>query len=292
MQILVIGGTGFIGSHVSRQLLAMGHRVCVFHRGRTEASLPNEIQQLRSDLGIHALVNLREKIFRFNPDSVINMIAMTEDDAKRTMHTFVGRTGRLVVVSSGDVYLAYARFTRLESGPIEPMPLREDSALRTKLYPYRSQAANREDILYDYDKILVERAVRGNADLAGTVIRLPKVYGPGRNADFATVHRYRHHPNWRWTHGYVENVAAAIALTAVHPRAIGGTFHVGEERTPTVAERLADISPSKLPIDETDHDFRQDMVYDTRKIREELSYCEIVPYSQGIRMTLESMPAV
>jgi hypothetical protein len=30
-----------------------------------------------------------------------------------------------------------------------------------------------------------------DADLPATVVRLPKVYGPGRNADFETVHLYR-----------------------------------------------------------------------------------------------------
>ena len=32
MRILVIGGTGFIGSHVLHNLLNRGHEVLVFHR--------------------------------------------------------------------------------------------------------------------------------------------------------------------------------------------------------------------------------------------------------------------
>jgi nucleoside-diphosphate-sugar epimerase len=290
MRILVIGGTGFIGSHVSRQLAEAGHAVCVFHRGRTEAILPEEVQHLRDYASSGLPRGFPDEVLRFAADSVIHMIAMNEDDAHAAIETFRGHTGRLVAVSSGDVYLAYARFTGLEPGPVEVGPLREDSPLRTTLYPYRSKANAREDKLYDYDKILVERTVLGDGALPATVVRLPKVYGSGRNADFTTVHRYRHHPNWRWTHGYVENVAAAIVLAATHFKASNRIFNVGEDQTPTVEQRLVDLPLSNLPVDETDSfDYRQDIVYDTRFIREELGYSEIVPYLEGIRRTVQSL---
>jgi nucleoside-diphosphate-sugar epimerase len=290
MRILVIGGTGFIGSHVSRQLAEAGHTVCVLHRGQTEAILPQEVQHLRDDSASDVPCGFPDRALRFAPDSVIHMIAMNEDDAHAAIETFRGHTGRLVAVSSGDVYLAYARFTGLEFGPVEVGPLREDSPLRTTLYPYRSKANAREDKLYNYDKILVERTVLGDGALPAAVVRLPKVYGRGRNADFASVHRYRHHPNWRWTHGYVENVAAAIGLAATHSKASNRIFHVGEDPTPTVGQRLVDLPFSDLPVDDADSfDFHQDVVYDTRFIREELGYSEIVPYCEGIRRTVQNL---
>ncbi|HSK40189.1 MAG TPA: NAD-dependent epimerase/dehydratase family protein, partial [Arenibaculum sp.] len=39
MRVLVIGGTGFIGPHVTRELALRGHQVTVFHRGRTAPPL-------------------------------------------------------------------------------------------------------------------------------------------------------------------------------------------------------------------------------------------------------------
>ena len=42
MRILVIGGTGFIGPPVVRELARMGHSVAVFHRANPNPELPAE----------------------------------------------------------------------------------------------------------------------------------------------------------------------------------------------------------------------------------------------------------
>ena len=42
MKILIIGGTGFIGLHLVRELARMGCSVAVFHRGSTHPNLPAE----------------------------------------------------------------------------------------------------------------------------------------------------------------------------------------------------------------------------------------------------------
>jgi len=41
LRVLVIGGTGFIGSRVVARLSALGHDVAVVHRGETRASVPH-----------------------------------------------------------------------------------------------------------------------------------------------------------------------------------------------------------------------------------------------------------
>jgi nucleoside-diphosphate-sugar epimerase len=131
---------------------------------------------------------------------------------------------------------------------------------------------------------LVERVALSNSALPATVLRLPKVYGHGDNDDLATVYGFRNHSQWRWTHGYVENVAAAIVLAAVHPEVEGKIYNVGEEYTPTIAERLEKLPVSSLPINENPKfNFAQDIAYDTTRIRTELGYRELVPEEEAMR---------
>ncbi len=219
------------------------------------------------------------------PDVVVHMVATGERDTQAAVSAFRGHASRLVVVSSGDVYRTYGRFIGLEVGPVEDGLLTESSLLRTVLYPHRQQARSADDWVYWYDKILVEQIALADRSLPAAVVRLPKVYGPGENSDLATVYSVRDRPRWRWTHGYVENVAHAIVLAAVHPAAAGGIYNVGEEYTPTVAERLAHLPPSLVPVESSQFHFEHDIAYDTTRIRQQLGYTELVDYAEGLRRT-------
>lgn len=289
MRALVIGGTGFIGVWVVRQLIEAGHSVAVLHRGRLEVDqLPRGAiscvgQGPLSDDGAFTGV-----LSAGEPDVVIHMIAFTQGEAAAAVRALRGRTGRLVVISSGDVYRAYGRFIGIEPGPPDPTPLRaESSPLRGKLFPYRTADSPADSLERDYEKILVEQTLGFEASLSPVILRLPKVYGAARNSTLETVHHFAHQPHWRWTHGYVENVAAAIVLAATHPSAANRRFNVGEARTPTVGERLAHLEASGIAPDvRSRYDFRQDLDYDTHPIRTELGYAESVSYEEGLRRTL------
>ncbi|HYW32075.1 MAG TPA: NAD-dependent epimerase/dehydratase family protein, partial [Gemmatimonas sp.] len=49
LDILVLGGTGFIGPHLVRHAVARGHRVAIFTRGRRTADLPEGVTRLVGD---------------------------------------------------------------------------------------------------------------------------------------------------------------------------------------------------------------------------------------------------
>ncbi|HUI84083.1 MAG TPA: NAD-dependent epimerase/dehydratase family protein [Candidatus Binatia bacterium] len=286
MHILIIGGTRFIGAHVVRRLAAGGHSVTVYHRGEHESELSSRVRHVHRPEAAMPVRSFPPELLTPEPDVVIHMIAMGEVDARVAANFFRGHTGRMVWISSGDVYLAFGRFSGVEPGPMESGLLREDSPLRTVLYPYRDASKAPDDLVNIYDKILVERIASGDRELPGTVLRLPKVYGPEENADLATVHAFRHHPQWRWTHGYVENVAAAIALAALHPAAANRTYNVGEEHTPTVGERLARLPASSVPASTNPKfNFGQHIAYDTTRIRTELGYAEVVPEEEAMAAT-------
>jgi nucleoside-diphosphate-sugar epimerase len=193
----------------------------------------------------------------------------------------------------------------------------EHSPLRKNLYPYRKMAKGPNDWIYHYDKILVETVVMNDPELPGTILRLPAVYGPGdnRHSFFPYVKRMddrrpaillsEDHARWRWTHDYVENVAAAIALTVLDDRAAGKIYNVGEELTPTTEERvrlLAHITGwngqiVKLPrasipkyLRDT-YNYSRDLAYDTNRIRRELGYRESLSVEEAIRRTIDDLRA-
>ena len=289
MNILVIGGTRFIGVHVVRQLSVTGHAVTVYHRGKYENKLPASVRHVLRTEESMLVHSFASELLTPQPDAVIHMIAMGGADTRAAVEFFRGRTGRMVWISSGDVYRAYGRFTGTEPGAIETGLLTEDSPLRTVLYSYRDANKPADDIANTHDKILMERAAANEAELPATILRLPKVYGREDNADMATVYAFRNHLHWRWTHGYVENVAAAIVLATLHPAAAGRTYNVGEEQTPTMAERLAKLPLSSVPLNtDPKFNFDQNIAHDTTRIREELGYREVVPEEEAMKDTLSA----
>src|SRR6185437_4166562 len=130
--------------------------------------------------------------------------------------------------------------------PLEPVPLTEDSPLRTKLQTYPPAQVEMLKRIFpwldkEYDKIPVERAILDDPELPGTVLRLPMIYGPGDRLHrfYPVVKRIadgRDHiifadalAGWRSPRGYVGNVAAAIALAATDERAERRIYNVCEE---------------------------------------------------------------
>jgi hypothetical protein len=97
-------------------------------------------------------------------------LAPDVDDRRATslMETCRGLTGRVVAISSQDVYRAYGVLLHLEPGPPQPTPLDEESDVRTQLHLYnvdhlRMAQAAFPWITGDYDKIPVERTVFGDS---------------------------------------------------------------------------------------------------------------------------------
>jgi nucleoside-diphosphate-sugar epimerase len=139
------------------------------------------------------------------------------------------------------------------------------------------------------------------------------VYGPGdpyrRLRPFIkrmddrrpTIVMDRTQASWRWTHGYVEDVAQAIALAVVDARAAGRVYNIGEAMVPTMAERVRQIGDLvgwsgtivALEVERLPNDLRapyhpgQDLVTDTRRFRRELGFRESVSSEEGLRRTIE-----
>ncbi len=312
MRILVVGGTGFIGKHVVTELSNLGHQVTVYHRGNSEPRLPFGVEHVHGALATRPVLEFPAELTALALDVVLGMHVMGERDARAVVQAFRGIARRLVLLSSGDVYRAYGVVSGSDAGPVEPGPLKEDSPLRQALYPYRAAAPSREDWRSDYEKILAERVVSAEAVLPATILRLPAVYGPedeyhrfgawvGKMAQGSPrILLSEREASWRWTHGYVENVAHAIVLAVTSERAKRKIYNVGERAAPTMIERarslarvagwageIVAVPAEELPPEERrPGNFAQDILYDTSRIRADLDYEEGVPEEEGLRRTI------
>ena len=313
MRVLLIGGNGFIGRSVASLLRQNGHPVAVFHRGTTAPlDQVEEILGDRSHLSASAY-DLR----RFAPDVVIDFILSSGPQAEELMSVFRGATGRVVMLSSIDVYRAVGIAHGTETGPLQELPLTEESELRRSLHPYSPDSMRMLHRIFswatdDYDKIPAERVVMNDPDLSGTVLRLPMVYGPGDplHRFYPVVKRIvdgrryilssAPQAAWRSPRGYVANVAAAIALAATDSRAAGRIYNVCEEPVFSELEWAKKIAAEMrwqgefvlLPAERTPRhllqlgNHAQHWTASSARIRHELGYAEPVPIEEAIQQTI------
>jgi nucleoside-diphosphate-sugar epimerase len=307
VRVLIIGGTRFIGPPLVRQLHQAGHQVAVFHRGQAAGELPRDVPHLHGDrrhLAEHAAA-----FRRFGPQVVVDTVAFTQADACGLVEAFRGLAERVVVLSSGDVYRAYGRFLGTEPGPVEPVPLAETAPLREVLFPYRGKARGPDDFAYAYDKLPVERTVLSEPGLPATVLRLPMVYGPGDYQHRLSPYLKRMDDGrraipldeglarWRCTRGYVEDVAAAIALAVTDRRAAGKVYNVGEEEALSEADQVRAIGRAAgwggqvvlVPRGRmaVPGNVDQDLVTDTGRVRRELGHAEATAAAEALVRTVE-----
>ncbi|HEX9424780.1 MAG TPA: NAD-dependent epimerase/dehydratase family protein [Pyrinomonadaceae bacterium] len=300
MRVLILGGTRFVGPHVVRQLVARGHEIAIFHRGATETELPVHVLHVHGDFA--SFSEHLDELKRLNPEVVLDMAPLREEDAAR-VKAFVGVARRVVVISSQDVYRAFGRLWRTEPGSPDAVPLTEDSPLREKL----SNAG------LDYNKTAIERAVINDPNLPATILRLPATHGPGdlQHRLFSYIRRMddgrpailldEAYAGWRWSRGYVEEVAHAIALAVTDERAAERVYNMAYSETLSEADWVraigrvsgwkgevvalpADRLPSSLRRDM--FDFSQQYEVDSSRIRRELGYAEIMSFDEALRRTI------
>src|SRR5581483_644818 len=181
MNILLIGGTGFIGCYVIERLVAKGHNVTVLHRGRNSSCISDGVRHMLADA--NRLSDLHSDLSKLAADVVVNFILSSARQVREMMNALSGVAGRVLVLSSMDVYRACGVLHETESGGLQELPLTEESELRTQpaYTPEQMQMGKKLFSWMDdnYEKIAVERIALSDPELPATVLRLPMVYGPG-----------------------------------------------------------------------------------------------------------------
>ena len=168
LNLLILGGTGFLGPHVVEAALARGHAMTLFNRGRTNPGLFGGLEKLRGNRdpkkgpGLEALEGRRF-------DAVVDTSGYFPRIVRASAELLAGSVRQYVYISSISVYADTSIVDMDESGPIATM---EDETL---------EEFGDEFQYYGPLKALCEKAAEAAMPGRTTSIRPGLIVGPRDN---------------------------------------------------------------------------------------------------------------
>jgi nucleoside-diphosphate-sugar epimerase len=245
VNVLILGGTRFLGLRVTQLLLDKGAAVTVLHRGMTGAPLPgtNEVvgDRSRQD-GLEGLGDARF-------DVVLDMSAYRAEWTRASVEALTGRVAHYVFVSSGVVYRPSAELPWPETTPFGPLP---------NWGQYGEEKVASERILWE---------AHTTGRHAVTCFRFPYILGPRNFADresFVLSRMEANRPILLPGGGealvqfvYVDDAARAL-VAAIEQRdvAVGEAYNCAYERAITIrgwvelCGNVVGLEPLLVPINE------------------------------------------
>jgi 2'-hydroxyisoflavone reductase len=162
LNLLVLGGTGFIGPHLVRYAVSRGHKVTIFTRGRHQAELPSGVVYLQGDRN-GQLGALEGKKW----DAVVDDSATNPDWVRQSTELLRDAVGSYLFTSSTGVFYPYLERGADESTPVlyDPIDPKDDSAT------------------FGAAKAQCERQVVKVFGNRGIVVRPTYIVGPGDTSD-------------------------------------------------------------------------------------------------------------
>lgn len=257
-RILVTGGTGFLGSHTARALLARGASVSLL--GRDFSTVDNLVaagaQPVRVDLRDKGAVVAACS----GMDAVIHAGALSAAWGHPADFRAVNAAGTLAVIEGCQQH-GVARLVHISSPAVVFDGRDQELLTEAAPYPlnYSSDYAASKKVAED----MVNAAAR--AGLATVILRPKAIFGPGDRALLPRLIAVARQGRLRqFGDGqnlvdltYVENVVHAALLALDAPAAVGGTYFItnGEHVPlwPTIRRTLdalgiaADLKPLALP---------------------------------------------
>ncbi len=258
MRVVVIGGTGHIGSYLVPRLVRMGHEVTVLTRGTREPYHPDgawaEVRRIQVDRDAEdAAGTFGPRIAAMDADAVIDLVCFTPASAQALVEALRGHTGHLL--HCGTIWV---------HGPSTEVPVTEDAPRR----PFGDYGVNKAAI---EDYLLRESRAGG---VPATILHAGHIVGPGWPAVnpaghfnpevFGVLARGERLtlPNFGLEtvhHVHADDVAQAFqAAMERRSAAVGESFHVCSPRAITLrgyAEAVSgwfghEAKLSYLPFDE------------------------------------------
>ena len=131
LNILVLGGTGFIGPHLVRRLVERDHRVSIFTRGRRQADLPASVTRLIGDRDAKGAsgkpAGNYESLKGKKWDAVFDDSANTPVWVRESTTVLKGATPLYLFVSSTGVFYPY-RTTNIDESMKTRLAMTEEAA--------------------------------------------------------------------------------------------------------------------------------------------------------------------
>ena len=173
LRLLVLGGTGFIGPHQVAYAVARGHQVAVFNRGRTQADLPDGVEQLKGDRNLGQMDALRGREW----DAVLDNPTTLPFWVRDVGQVLQGRVGRYLFISTLSAYDVAGITSLDEDSPLHTYRDGNPLDVTPEIYGQRSGA------LYGPMKAAAEAEARRWFDDDAVIVRPGLIVGPGDATD-------------------------------------------------------------------------------------------------------------
>jgi nucleoside-diphosphate-sugar epimerase len=243
MEMLITGGTGFVGRHLARRLIADGHQVRVLGRnfGAVQDLIAAGATPIAADLRDAKAVITACK----GAEVVFHVGAMSEPWGRRRDFFAINVGGTQAVIAGCKLH--HVRRLVYVSSPSVVFDGR-DQIDASESVPYPAHFASVYSLTKKHGEDLVNAAHQG--ERLETVILRPKaIFGPGDRALvprlIAAARRQRLPLIGTGRNAvdvtYVENVAHALALAASAPAADGHTYTITNGAHPLLWEVIGDV---------------------------------------------------
>ena len=114
LDILVLGGTGFLGPHTVNAALAQGHTVTLFNRGKTNPNLFPDLEKIKGDRNSEDIKKLAGRKW----DVVIDTSAYYPRSVNLAMEVLKDNIKQYLLVSTISVYADWSKVGMDESAPV------------------------------------------------------------------------------------------------------------------------------------------------------------------------------
>lgn len=227
MQVLVLGGTRFIGRAIVDRLLREGHAVTLLNRGVTPDSFGTAVRRVVGDR--RDPTTIERALERRDYDALIDVTSYHERDTELVINTVSDRVGHLLHISTASVYL-------IRDGLLPPFA---EADFQGRL---SSRTSPRDSAwLYAYHKRRAEEALfRAWATdrVPFTTLRLPMVVGPHDYTLRAEAYLQRLALGGpvilpggglnSWGFLWVEDVAEVVASNLANAAAFGRAYNLAQ----------------------------------------------------------------